>query len=163
MDPDAPTVDLRPVERGNLRACLALELDARQRELVAPVARSLAEAYVDPALRPYAIYDGAGIGYEEPVAPPVGFAMLEVRAGVGFLLRLLIDRRQQRRGYGGATVREAVRRLRLEPAVRLIATSHRRENLAAAELFRREGFVPWEVDYAREHPTEVYLRLPGTA
>jgi diamine N-acetyltransferase len=123
------------------------------------VERSLAQAYAIPALVPLAVYDAAARGHETPPAAPVGFAMYEVAEGVGFVVRLLIDRRSQRRGYGRATMIEVIRRLRLIPAVELIGTSYRRGNEPAAALYHDLGFVPWEIHYAQKYPDDQFLRL----
>ncbi|NOK62467.1 MAG: GNAT family N-acetyltransferase [Chloroflexi bacterium AL-W] len=55
---------------------------------------------------------------------------------------------------------EVIRRLRLHPEAELIATSYRRENMVAARLYASLGFVPWDIAWAIDHPTEVYVRLP---
>jgi len=44
----------------------------------------------------------------------------------------------------------------------MIATSHQHGNEASANLFRGLGFVPWEIAWAKEHETEVFLRLDET-
>ena len=64
------------------------------------------------------------------------------------------------RGYGHAAMVEVIRRLRLYPEVEMIATSHRRENVAAMRLYRTLGFVPWDVAWAGPADAEVFLRLP---
>jgi diamine N-acetyltransferase len=153
------TVHFRTVTAQNWRDCLALQLSQAQQPMVANNAASLAEAYINPTLLPYGVYDNATLGFEQPITPMVGFVMLEVTAGVGFILRLMIDQNHQAQGYARAAVREAVRRLRLTPDVQLIATSHRRENTAVGQLFASEGFAPWDIEYAHNHPTEVYLCL----
>jgi diamine N-acetyltransferase len=71
----------------------------------------------------------------------------------------MIDRRAQRRGYERAAMIEVIRRLHLLPAVQLIATSHRVKNLVAATLYRSLGFVDWPIDWAKDHPAEVFLML----
>lgn len=153
-------VHLRPVTRDNLSACLALRLGEGQADLVASNAKSLAEAKVNPNLVPLAVYDAAARGWEDDIpVPMVGFTVYELAAGVGFILRLMIDRAHQRKGYGRAAMVEVIRRLKLHPEVEMIATSHRRENEAAAGLYRSLGFVPWEIGWARENPDEVVLRL----
>jgi diamine N-acetyltransferase len=152
-------VHLRPITAANLDDCLALDVAEAQRGWVAPVVRSLAEAYAIPALVPLAVYDAAARGHEQPPEPPVGFTMYEVSEGVGFIMRLLIDQRHQRRGYGRATMLEVIRRLRLHPAVELIGTSYRRDNTPAAALYRDLGFVPWDIHYAQKYPDEPFLRL----
>lgn len=153
------TVHYRPIEQGNLQECLQLQLNERQQEWVASNAESLAEAYVNSKLYPFGVYENASIGFEIPVTPMMGFVMLEITAGVGFLLRLMIDQRFQKRGYGRAALREAVRRLKLDSNVHVIATSHHKDNEPIAQLFKGEGFIPWDIKYARNHPTETYLYL----
>gem|GEM_PF-4429745 len=56
---------------------------------------------------------------------------------------------------------EVIRRLRLNPEVEATATSHRRENVAAARLYASLGFVPWNIGYAEPDGDEVYLTLSG--
>jgi diamine N-acetyltransferase len=71
-------------------------------------------------------------GYEQPNVPMVGFAMYEIVAGVGFIMRLMTDWKYQRKGYGRATMVEVIRRIKLCPDVEIIATSYRKENEIAA-------------------------------
>jgi len=90
----------------------------------------------------------------------VGFVMYEIDCGVGLILRLMIDREHQGKGYGRAALVEVIRRLRLESEVEMIVTSHRHDNAVVAALFRNLGFVPWELEGIALKPGEVYLRLP---
>lgn len=122
---------------------------------------SIAEAYTDPGLRPLLIYPD-GCNDPQPGDGPLGFLVYEVAdCGVGFLLRLMIDHRRQRRGYGRAAVEEVVRRMRCEPVVQRIATSHRPDNEAASRLFRGLGFVEWDVSHWKVRAEgEVFLTLP---
>ena len=152
-------VHLRKITRDNLQECLDLRVDNSQKHLVANIAESLAEAYVDANLFPLAVYDAAACGYEKTDTSILGFVMYEVLAGVGFIMRLMIDYRYQRQGYGRATMLEVIRRLKLSPDVEIIATSYRRENEAAAKLYQRLGFKPWDISYAISHPTEINVTL----
>ena len=152
-------VHLRGISLENYKECLALRVDESQSSLVATNAQSLAEAKVNAALVPLAIYDAAARGYERPVVPMVGFTMYELAAGVGFILRLMIDRDHQGRGYGRAAMVEVMRRLRLHPEGELIATSYRRENAAAARLYHSLGFVGWDIAWADPEGPEAFLRL----
>lgn len=152
-------VHLRRITIDNLQECLDLKVDDSQKSLVATTAQSLAEAYVDSNLVPLAVYDAAARGYEQPDVPMVGFTMYELVAGVGFIMRLLIDRKHQRQGYGRATLVEVIRRLKLYPDVEIIATSYRKENEVAAKLYKSLGFVHWGIDWAKSHPTEIYVNL----
>lgn len=153
-------VHFRPVTVANLTACLSLQVDDVQRDWIAPNVKSIAQAYVNPRLHPFAVYEQGSLGFEQPVTPMIGFVMLEISAGVGFLLRLMIDRSFQGKGLGRATLREVIRRLRLTPDVQLIATSHRKENQSMAQLLKVEGFIPWEIEYAHDDPGERFLYLP---
>ncbi len=62
---------------------------------------------------------------------------------------------------GRAALMEVIRRLRLEPKVEMIATSHRHDNAVMAALCRRLGFVSWELKGVALNPGAVYLRLPS--
>jgi diamine N-acetyltransferase len=152
-------VHLRKVTVDNLFECISLEVKESQKEFIASNVKSLAEAYVNPNLFPLAIYDTKVVGYEKPHLPMIGFTMYEIVAGVGFILRLMIDHKYQQQGYGQATILELIRRLKLHPEVELIATSHKRGNETAAKLYRSLGFVDWNIDWAINHESEIYLRL----
>ena len=152
-------VHLRKVTRENFQECLRLQVTEAQKGLIATNAQSLAEAYVDPNLFPLAVYDAAACGYEQPETPVIGFTMYEITAGVGFIMRLMIDQQYQGQGYGRAVMVEVIRRLRLCPDVEMIATSYRKENEIAARLYQSLGFQPWKIAYAISHPTETYLKI----
>jgi len=155
-----PEVHLRPITRDNLAECLNLRVADSQAQFVALNAKSLAEAYVNPHLFPLAIYPASARGHEaKPPVPMVGFCIYELEAGVGFILRLMINQEHQRCGYGHAAMLEVIRRLRLHPEVELIATSYKRGNEAADHLYGKLGFVPWEIEWAQRSETEKYVRL----
>jgi diamine N-acetyltransferase len=153
-------VHLRPVTPDNEREVLALRVTDAQAAFIASNVRSLEQAKAHPTLVPLAIYPGAARGYPAPKVAMVGFAMYEVDVGVGSILRLMIDARHQRQGYGRAAPAELIRRLRLIPEVERIVTSHHDGNIAIAQLLGERGFVPWDVDPALRRAEEVYLRLP---
>ena len=152
-------VHLRKITPDNLRECLGLQVKDSQINLVATPAQSLAEAYVNPNLFPLAIYDAAACGYEQPKVPMTGFVMYEIVAGVGFIMRLLIDHQYQHQGYGRATMIEVIRRLKLCPDVEIIGTSYRKENEVAAGLYQSLGFRHWDTSDVESDPTEVYVKL----
>jgi diamine N-acetyltransferase len=153
-------VHLRRINSANISECLALRLEDEQAQFVASNAKSLAQASTNPARVPLAIYDSAARGFEfVPPVPMVGFTLYELTAGVGFILRLMVDRQHQGKGYGKAAMREVIRRLRLTPEVEMIATSYKIGNAAAAHLYGSLGFVPWDIAYAQDNADEVYVRL----
>lgn len=153
------SVHLRPVTKDSFDECVSLNVAPNQVNLVASNMKSLAEAAVNPNYYPLAIYDAAVRGHELPNGPMVGFVMYEITAGVGFIMRMMIDERYQRRGYGRAALLEVIRRLKLYPEVELITVSYLRQNIAAARLYESAGFVPWEVEWAQNHPTDIYVKL----
>ncbi len=136
-----------------------MQLGEEQKRLIAPNASSLAEAYVDKNLYPWAIYDQKERGWEKPNSNMVGFTMYQLDSGVGFVLRLMIDERYQGKGYGEAAMREVIRKMKLCPAVEMIGTSHHMDNQVASALYKKIGFVPWDIGWAKKYETEVYLRL----
>ena len=154
-------VSLHRINRDNWRRAIQLELEPEQQARIATNVQSIAEAYVDPTLRPFLIYP-SGCNDPEPKQEPVGFLVYEVAdCGIGFLFRLMIDRRHQVKGYGRAAVTEVIRRLRLEPLVQRVATSHRSDNEPASRLFRSLGFIEWDVSHWRTKVEgEVFLTLP---
>ncbi len=102
------------------RECLALQVEDAQAGLTASNAKPLAEAQVNPTLTPLAICDVSARGHEEPPTPMVGFVMVELAAGVGFITRLMVDRAYQRRGYGRAAMTVLIHRLRLYAGLRFV-------------------------------------------
>ena len=150
-------VHLRDVTLDNFYECVSLKVDESQKGLVASNVESLAK--VNPNLFPLAIYDAKVMGYEKPQSPMIGFTMYKITAGVGFILRLMIDHKYQRQGYGRATILEVIRRLKLYPDVEAITTSYQRGNEAVANLYRSLEFIDWDIEWAKEHKTEVFLRL----
>ena len=152
-------VHLRKITKDNLEECLALQVKDSQKHLVATNAQSLAQAYVDSNFSPLAVYDAAACGYEKPEVPIIGFTMYEIVAGVGFIMRLMIDKKYQGQGYGQATMIGIIRRLKLCPDVEIIATSYRKDNKIAAKLYWNIGFRQWNISYAMSNPTEVYVKL----
>jgi diamine N-acetyltransferase len=150
---------LREITRVNFRECISLELEPSQVRLVAPNVESLAEAKVDPTLVPLAVYDRVALSPPLGNHQMVGFTMYTTVAAVGFIKRVMIDKRYQRQGYGRAAMREVIRRLRLHPDVCLIATRHRHDNEAAANLYRSLGFSPWEVPWPNRDPDEIYVAI----
>jgi diamine N-acetyltransferase len=152
-------VTLRRLGPHEWASVLALRVAPDQQHLVASFEKSRDEVGADPALTAFAVYDGSQLGLPDPAEPPVGFAVTEVVASVGFVLRLLIDQHHQHAGHGRAALAELVRRLRLNPDVEMVATGHRVDNAAMERLCGALGFVSWHPPFTPPEG-EVYLRLP---
>lgn len=154
-----PKISLKEISQANFRDCIRLEVSKEQEAWVAPNLHSIAEAYVNRRLTPLAIYDGSLIARDlGPDDKMVGFLMFQVWDEVAFLTRLMVGPEYQGRGYARAALVEFIRRMRLVPEVRIIATSVVPENEAATKLYESLGFVdsPWPPD---EPDGERYLML----
>ncbi|RZU72449.1 diamine N-acetyltransferase [Micromonospora kangleipakensis] len=131
---------LEKITTDNVLAACAIAVRPDQEGLVAPVARSLAEAYVQPDVAwPRLIVDGDR---------PVGFLMAffnvpwreddptDVRSG---LWRLNIAANQQGRGYGRFAVESLAEEVRRRGSTRLITTWVPGEH-GPERFYRRLGF-----------------------
>lgn len=128
-------VHLRVVDTGNVRAACKLEMEPGQHRFVAPVAVSLAEAYVQPDVAwPRLIYDGESM---------VGFVMAEFDKTEGeyYLWRLNIAAGHQRNGYGTFAVSEVARESKRRGATTLL-TSYVPGEGTPQGFYERLGFIP---------------------
>lgn len=151
------TVDLVEITDENAESVLALRLAPGQDRFVTSVADSLEEARTHPHGNPWcrAVHaDGLPVGFVmlswdvEPQPPDI--------LGPWFLWKLLIDHRQQGRGYGREVVRQIVELVRAHGGVELL-TSHVLGSGGPAGFYARLGFVPTgDVD----PEGEIVLRLP---
>jgi diamine N-acetyltransferase len=134
-------VTLREVTRHNLSPLLAL--DAGDGGVhVASNARSMAQAAVTGEAWPRAIYAGEA---------PVGFLMLydprlvpAAEQPEYFLWRLMIDRVQQRRGYGRAAVQLLIEHVKTRPHTGELLTSVVEPALHLLAFYGGLGFVRTE-------------------
>ena len=79
-----PGVTLRRLHSSDHELVLGIRPHPSQGHLIASVEDSLAEVDADDALTAFAVYDGSQLGLPEPELPPVGFAVTEVIASVGW-------------------------------------------------------------------------------
>jgi diamine N-acetyltransferase len=154
-----PKISLKEITQVNFKDCVSLKVADEQAAYVAPNMQSLAQAYVNKKLYPLAIYDGSLMTRDPtPEHKMVGFVMYQVWDEIGFIMRLMVGEAYQGKGYGRAAVEEVIRRLRLTPQVRFIATSVVPENKAASALYESLGFV--DSAYPPDDPAgERYLML----
>ena len=127
-------VTLQEITQATLRPILALEVAESQRNLVAPNAVSVAEAYFEREhawLR--AIYAGD---------TPVGFVMLYVEPenAVYYLWRFMIDARYQRMGYGARAVELVIEHVRGQPNAAALGVSVVPSDNSALAFYHRFGF-----------------------
>jgi diamine N-acetyltransferase len=130
------TVELRPLTRDNIWMVVEdLKLHPGQEAFVAPDIDSIANAYVEPTFVPLAVYAGETL---------VGFTMYGQDPGTGtwWVIRLMIDREQQGKGYGRATMEKVIARMVEETGCAEIITSYKPENAVAGALYASLGFQP---------------------
>jgi diamine N-acetyltransferase len=151
---------LEPVTQENVRAACELSVRADQVNLVAPVAWSLAAAYVAPDIAwPRLIYDDDTL---------VGFIMAAFDPGNpdelyhSYLWRLNISADHQGSGYGRFAVeglcREAVRR-----GQRRLTVSYHLEENGPERFYQRLGFRPTGEHNQGEVVAERILATPARA
>jgi diamine N-acetyltransferase len=134
-------LELRPVERDHVRPLIGLRLAEGQEGQVADNATTLAQAAYETGSQVWGLWVG-----EEPVGL---VAMIDMRAypwvepaddpESAYLWRLLIDARQQGRGYGQAAVAGAVEVARGWAVPRLTASVVDRPG-GAMGFYERLGF-----------------------
>lgn len=132
-------VTLRPIDADNRAAVEALRTAPSQERFVSSVVASLAEATDEPGARAiwWAVYDGD---------TPVGFVMIADEVGSDdyiphYLWKLLIDERDQRRGFGTATLDLIIEYFRGRPAVEVVTTSAGQGEGSPIPFYERYGFV----------------------
>ncbi len=132
--PGVPVVTVRPIDQENFHPVIDLEVEADQSGFVAPNVYSIAQAWLEPNCEPLAIYAGDEL---------VGFAMygLDEDTDDWWIIRLMIDRRHQRKGYGREATRALIRLIAERAGAETITMSYEPENFAAAALYRSLGFV----------------------
>jgi diamine N-acetyltransferase len=127
-------ITLREINRTNWLECIGLEISPEQARFVAPNVVSLLQAQFNPLWVPLAIYCRDIM---------VGFIMYgkkERDDGVYWILRMVIDERYQRKGYGLAALQAVLRLLREKPDCREIKVSFQKENVAVERLCMKLGF-----------------------
>jgi diamine N-acetyltransferase len=87
----------------------------------------------------------------------VGFIMVGQRAQNGsyWLSKLMIDACERRKGYGTAAMQAAIQLLRNMPGCTSVQISYQRNNVGAAAMLGRLGFVPEDTGSAPGSVTAV--------
>ncbi len=129
------TVTLRPLTRDNLWAVVELKLHPGQEAFVADNIVSIANASVEPTFVPLAVYAGEEL---------VGFAMYgqHPETGAWWVIRLMIDRAHQGKGYGRAAMEAVIAMMADRVGCEEIETSFNPANAVAFGLYTSLGFQP---------------------
>ncbi len=128
------TVTLREINHSNWKKCIRLNPGKDQAHFVAPNTYSLVEAAYEPNCFPLAIYTGEEM---------VGFVMYNFNDDDHnwWICRLMIDEKEQGKGYGRAGLREAIKLLAAKPDCSQIVITWEPENLKGEKLYLSEGFI----------------------
>jgi diamine N-acetyltransferase len=129
------SVELREISRDNFEDCCELEIAEDQKEFVASNIFSLAESKFFPEFVPLAIYNDDTM---------VGFLMYGPDELDGepvlMLLRLMVDRHYQGRGYGRAALEQLIERVRMKSGWKALHTIIMPGNNIAQNLYASLGF-----------------------
>ena len=130
-------VVLKKIDESNYLECFRLELGPGQERFVSNPVRSLAQAYVYyHQCTPFGVFDGARM---------VGYVMViyDYDEQTYNIWHMMIDRREQGRGYGRAAMERALEYIRRKPfgdSDRVLLTCSP-ENKPALKLYRSMGFA----------------------
>jgi diamine N-acetyltransferase len=128
-------VELREVNKANLREILGLKLAPGQEQFVASNAISIAQAHFDPEVAWFrAIYDGD---------TPVGFVMIDDNPATRTytLWRFMIDARFQRHGYGRQALELIFAHVKTRPGAMELFTSCVDAPGGPGPFYERMGFT----------------------
>ena len=136
----AVTIILRPVTVENWKACIALELSHDQQNFVPSNLYSIAEAQFYPDANSMAIYN------EENQL--VGYTLFgrDVFTKKWKVFRIMIDRSQQRKGYGRAALREIIRIISEKLDGNGILICYQNSNRVARNLYASLGFIEQDIN-----------------
>ena len=143
-------ITLRDVTQENWRAVARLEVTEGQRHFVAPNVYSLAEAVYEPGLMPVAIYaDETLVGFalhtHEPAQGEWTFTRTPYQGELG-ILRRMIDKQYQGKGYGRQAMQALIERMCQLPGGQAIILNFAPANEGARRLYESLGFVIYEED-----------------
>jgi diamine N-acetyltransferase len=126
-------ITLREITRDNWLECVRLKVAPEQESFVASNGVSLAQSKYEPEWIPLAIDSDDDM---------VGFVIYGVSSDEGkhWILRVMVDRRYQGKGYGRAAMRLLLDRLRAIPGCDEVAISYEPENELARQLYATCGF-----------------------
>jgi len=161
------TIELRDIlTDADREAALGLRVAAGQERFVASVEESFldAEQYPEALARYWAAYDGDQIVGFTMISDGIPEDVLEADptlVGPYFLWRLLIDERQQRRGYGSAILDAVVDYVRSRDGTELL-TSYTAGEGSPGPFYERYGFVPTDRVVEGERVLRLALE-PGAA
>lgn len=126
-------VSLREITPENFKECVNLKVADDQKTFVAANVMSIAQSKIYPTMNVRAVYAGDEM---------VGFVMygLDTDDGKYYLVRLMIEERQQGKGYGKAAALAVVEEMKQIADCREFYLSFVPENTHAERLYQNIGF-----------------------
>ncbi|ANY76150.1 GNAT family N-acetyltransferase [Paenibacillus ihbetae] len=141
-------ITLRKITLDNRRDIFNLEVAEEQRRFVASNLSSVASCYVLETNGgrpfPFAIYsDGQPVGFVLMTYGITGYELPSVAHDGYCILRLMIDKHHQNRGYGREAMNKILEFIRTFPAgpARYCWISYKADNLPAKKLYESFGFI----------------------
>jgi diamine N-acetyltransferase len=133
-------ITLIPVTIDNWKACVALDLEEHQKGFISTNLYSIAEAQFYPDAKSRAIYNAEN--------KLVGYALFghDVFTGKWKIFRIMIDKSHQRKGYGGAAMREIIKVISEQPDHSDVLICYQNNNQVARRLYAKLGFIEQEID-----------------
>lgn len=127
------TITLREITRENWLQCARLKVAPEQERFVASNGVSMAQSKYEPEYVPLAVYDGEEM---------VGFVMygVEQTENKYWIMRMMVDHRQQGKGYGRAAMQLLLDRIRAIPGCDEVTISYEPDNAVARRLYASLGF-----------------------
>jgi diamine N-acetyltransferase len=127
------TISLQEITRDNWERCVRLKVTPEQEHFVASNAISLAQSKYEPEYIPLAVY-----GDNEMI----GFLMYgqDRNDGKYWIARVMVDHRQQGKGYGRTAMQLLLERIQAMPDCDEILISYEPENEVARRLYASFGF-----------------------
>jgi diamine N-acetyltransferase len=147
-------ITLRELTRDTWEECIDLDVADHQRDFVSSNLVSLAEAQFYPGTVCRAVYaDEVMVGFVM-YGPDAEYAPEE--QGAYAFVRLMIDWKYQRKGYGRTAIAAVIEAIRNIADSRVLYTSYAPENIQAGQLYMAMGFQ----STGRELDGEPIVRLP---
>ncbi len=127
-------ITLRPVDRNNWRAVVALRITPAQQATVSELSHLLLLCHYDASWHPLAVYRDNTV---------IGFLIWGIDSGDGscWLRGVRIDQRWQGQGYGRAAVQAVLDLLAGEHNCRRFVLAYNPANTVARHLYQTLGFV----------------------
>lgn len=140
-------IELRKITLENRRAIFNLEVSEEQRRYVASNLSSMASCYVLATNGghpfPFAIYvDEQPVGFVMLTYGITGYELPSIADDSYCILRLMIDKQYQNKGYGREAMKEILKFIRTFPAgpARYCWIPYGKDNITAKKLYESFGF-----------------------